>query len=196
MAEIIDIDPTTTHEIEDVVEVPQSKRVDIHGPWDDETLSLEDRTDLLSKEVDRLENDAIVRRYVINGGISTGLSIRKFIEDRVKWKFTDAFLVVNTYNEIDVAIKECKSKGTNGNFEISGIYIEPLIQMLQNAEGTGHNSAKSFYETLLIPISEAVNKFREDNVRLQNLRLILGSMENQIESSKTVDSEALVGSQD
>lgn len=185
MAEIIDLE-ATSHEIEDVVELPQPPRPDMHGPWEDESLSTEERVRLITERVSQLENDAVVKEYVIDGGLKTGIEIENFLKDRVKWKFTDAFLVVNTYNEIEQALAECraeaKANNGNGQFKIRGLFIEPLIQMIQgSSEGVGLGSAKRFYDMILVPVSNAVNRFREDNITLQNLRLVQGSLENQLE---------------
>lgn len=176
-------------EIEDVVQIPtqESQSGSLKGPWDNESLEMSERVELLSKEVERLENESITKRYVVEGGIDVGDEIKKFIKDRVKWRFTDAFLVVNAYNEVDQAVKECRKTQV---FELTGIFIEPLLQMLQSAEGIGLESAKTFYEKLLVPISETVNVYRKDTQLLQNLKLRLGALENGINPDAEESSES------
>lgn len=183
------VNTNNTSEIEDVVEVPVAnnyQEASLTGPWDDESFSIEERRDLLSKEVERLENESIVKRYQVRGGLDFGQSVKKFIHDRVKWRYVDSFLVVNSYNEIEQAIKECRKTQV---FEISGIFVEPLLQMLQSAEGVGYESAKNFYENLLVPISETANSYRKDAQTLQNLKLKLGSLENNIDPNKIEEVE-------
>ncbi len=174
--------------IEDVVQIPtsESHEPSINGSWDDEALSLEERIELISHEIKRLENESITKRYVVEGGLNTADELKKFIHDRVKWRFTDAFLVVNAHAEIEQAVKECRKTQV---FEVTGIFIEPILQMLQSAEGVGLQSAKTFYEKLLVPISETVNLFRKDSQTLQNLKLKLGALENNLNPNDTEESE-------
>lgn len=182
MANVIDLEESTTStEIEETtVEVPTSGMdIDIHGPWDDESIPLAKRVELITETVTNLENDSIVRRYEVAGGEETGNELKKFIKDKAKWKFTDAFLLVNLSNEIDQALKECRK--TN-KFEISGIYINTIVEILQSAEGVGYHSAKAFYDNILLPFSNVVNKYREDSTKLQSLTLKKGALESQLES--------------
>jgi len=188
MANVINLNENAS-EIEDVVEVPsqnQNPEASINGPWDDDNLSMEERIGLLSKEIERLENESIVKKYQVRGGLDFGMNIKKFIHDRVKWRYVDSFLVVQSYTDIEQAIKECRKTQV---FEISGIFIEPLLQMLQSAEGVGYESAKNFYENLLVPISETANNYRKDTQTLQNLKLKLGSLENNIDPNKIEEAE-------
>jgi hypothetical protein len=110
------------------------------------------------------------------------MELKKYIKDRVKWRFTDAFLVVNLYNEVEQAIKDCRKTQV---FEITGIWIEPLLQTFQSADGVGLESAKTFYEKLLVPVSDTVNLYRKDSQLLQNLKLKMGALENGISSEET-----------
>lgn len=180
----------STTEVESVVDVStptnQNEQPSLTGAWDDSTLDMETRKDLLSKEVERLENESILKKYSVRGGLDFGHNIKKFINDRVKWRFTDSFLVVNAHVEIDQSIKDCRKTQV---FELPGIFLEPLLQMLQSAEGVGYESAKTFYENLLVPISETVNSYRKDTQHLQNLKLKLGSLENNIDPNKIEEAE-------
>jgi hypothetical protein len=87
---------------------------------------------------------------------------------------------------LEQAIKECRKTQT---FEITGIFIEPILQMLQSAEGVGFQSAKTFYEKLLVPISETVNIYRKDTTLLQNLKLKLGALENNLNPNELEPNE-------
>jgi hypothetical protein len=178
MPKVINAETDTTI-IEDVVQIPtgSNQEVSLNGSWDDESLSLEERIQSIADVIQRLENDSITKRYVIEGGLNTADELKKFVHDRVKWRFTDAFLIVNAHAEIEQAIKECRKTQV---FEITGIFIEPILQMLQSAEGVGLQSAKTFYEKLLVPISETVNSYRKDTQILQNLKLKLGALENNL----------------
>lgn len=179
MAKVIDVE-NATEMVEDVVQVPiqnKTQESSLNGVWDDENLPIEQRIEALSNEVQRLENESITKRYVIHGGLDVGMELKKYVKDRVKWRFTDAFLIVNLNNEIEEAIKDCRKTQV---FEITGIWIEPLLQTFQSAEGVGLESAKTFYEKLLVPVSDTVNMYRKDAQLLQNLKLKLGSLENGI----------------
>jgi uncharacterized small protein (DUF1192 family) len=177
MAKVIDLE-NATEMVEEVAQVyvdNSNKEASLNGVWDDESVSIEDRIKALSEEIQRLENESVTKRYPIQGGLDVGMELKKYVKDRVKWRFTDAFLVVNLNNEIEQAIKECRKTQV---FEITGIWVEPLLQTLQSAEGVGLDSAKVFYEKLLVPISDTVNFYRKDMQLLQNLKLKLGSLEN------------------
>lgn len=179
MAKVINLE-NATEMVEEVVQVPvhdAHNQSSLNGIWDDETLPIEQRIDVLTNEVQRLENESITKRYMIQGGLDVGMELKKYLKDRVKWRFTDAFLIVNLHNEVDQAIKDCRK---NQLFEITGIWIEPLLQTFQSAEGIGLESAKVFYEKLLVPISDTVNIYRKDTQLLQNLKMKLASLENGI----------------
>jgi len=188
MAKVIDLE-NATEMVEDVVQVPvqtSSQEASLNGVWDDQNLPIEQRIEALSNEVQRLENESITKRYLVQGGLDAGMELKKYIKDRVKWRFTDAFLVVNLNNEVEQAIKDCRKTQV---FEITGIWIEPLLQTLQSAEGVGLDSAKTFYEKLLVPISDTVNVYRKDAQLLQNLKLKLGSLENGISGEIPAEEE-------
>ena len=177
MANVIDLDQSAQM-VEDVVQVSMdnsNKEASLNGVWDDENLPIEDRIQALSDEITRLENESITKKYLVQGGLDVGMELKKYVKDRVKWRFTDAFLIVNLNNEIEQAIKECRK---TQEFEITGIWVEPLLQTFQSADGVGLESARVFYEKLLVPISDTVNTYRKDVQLLQNLKLKLGSLEN------------------
>jgi len=183
MAKVIDLE-NATEMVEEVVQVPvqnTSSQSSLNGIWDDESLPIEQRIEAISNEVQRLENESVTKRYLIYGGLDVGLELKKYIKDRVKWRFTDAFLVVNLNNEVEQAIKDCRKTQV---FEITGIWIEPLLQTFQSADGVGLESAKTFYEKLLVPISDTVNLYRKDTQLLQNLKLKMGGLENGISSEE------------
>jgi hypothetical protein len=186
MPKVINAETNTTI-VEDVVQIPtESSQTTLNGSWDDESLSLEERIQSISDEIQRLENESVTKRYTIEGGLNTADELKKFIHDRVKWRFTDAFLVCNVHSELEQAIKECRKTQT---FEITGIFIEPILQMLQSAEGVGFQSAKTFYEKLLVPISETVNIYRKDTTLLQNLKLKLGALDNNLNPNELEPNE-------
>jgi hypothetical protein len=188
MAKVIDLE-NATEMVEDVVQVPVqnfSQQASLNGVWDDENLPIEERIQALSDEVQRLENESVTKRYVIHGGLDVGMELKKYVKDRVKWRFTDAFIVVNLNNEIEQAIKDCRKTQV---FEITGIWIEPLLQTFQSADGVGLESAKVFYEKLLVPVSDTVNLYRKDSQLLQNMKLKLGSLENGINPNSLEESE-------
>lgn len=178
-------------EVEEVIEIStpidQNTEASLNGPWDDASLDVEERKDLLSKEIERLENKSIVSTYAVRGGIDVADEIKKYIHDRIKWRFTDAFIVTGVYTEIEKAIKDCRKTGV---FGISGLYIEPLLQLLQSAEGIGYESAKRFYDKILVPVSETVNVYRKESQVLNNLRLKLGSLENNIDPNSIEEAES------
>ena len=179
MAKFIDLE-NATEMVENVVQVPvqnTTSQTSLHGIWDDVSLPIEQRIEAISNEVQRLENESVTKRYPVNGGLDLGMELKKYIKDRVKWRFTDAFLVVNLYNEVEQAIKDCRKTQV---FEITGIWIEPLLQTFQSADGVGLESAKTFYEKLLVPVSDTVNLYRKDVQLLQNLKLKMGAIENGI----------------
>lgn len=179
MAKVIDLE-NATEMVENVVQVPvqnTTSQTSLHGIWDDVSLPIEQRIEAISNEVQRLENESVTKRYPVNGGLDLGMELKKYIKDRVKWRFTDAFLVVNLYNEVEQAIKDCRKTQV---FEITGIWIEPLLQTFQSADGVGLESAKTFYEKLLVPVSDTVNLYRKDVQLLQNLKLKMGAIENGI----------------
>ena len=186
MAKVIDFE-NSTEMVEEVVQLPVQEvtnQSSLHGVWDDLSLPIEERIEVLTNEVQRLENESIVKRYPIQGGLDVGMELKKYLKDRVKWRFTDAFLIVNLHNEVDQAIKDCRKTQI---FEITGIWIEPLLQTFQSAEGIGLESAKVFYEKLLVPISDTVNVYRKDTQTLQNLNLKLGALENNISTEEPTE---------
>lgn len=183
MAKVIDLE-NATEMVEEVVQVPAQQSTpqsSLNGIWDDENLPMEERIKAISEEVERLENESVTKRYMIHGGLDTGMELKKYLKDRVKWRFTDAFLIVNLFNEVEEAIKDCRKTQV---FEITGIWIEPLLQTFQSAEGTGLDSAKTFYEKLLVPVSDTVNNYRKDVQLLQNLKLKMGGLENNVASEE------------
>jgi hypothetical protein len=184
MAKVIDLE-NATEMVEEVIQVPVQNthsEASLNGIWDDVSLPIEQRIEAITNEVQRLENESVTKRYPVHGGLDVGMELKKYIKDRVKWRFTDAFLVVNLYNEVEQAIKDCRKTQV---FEITGIWIEPLLQTFQSADGVGLESAKTFYEKLLVPVSDTVNLYRKDTQLLQNLKLKMGGLENGISSEET-----------
>lgn len=181
MTKVINMVDGNTTEIEDVVQIPASSNSALNGPWDDENLDISERVGLLSKEVERLETESILKMYPIHGGLTFGNEIKNFIEDKAKWRFTDALVLVSIHREIEAAINQCRETQV---FEITGTLLEPILYTLQTAEGIGFESAKNFHENILNPISEAVNMQRKDAQHLNNMKLKLASLENGIDPNQ------------
>jgi hypothetical protein len=179
MTKVINMADGNTSVIEDVVQISaKNPNSALSGPWDDNSLSIPERAELLSKEVERLETEAILKLYPVHGGLNFGNEIKTFIEDKAKWRFTDALVLVSIHREIEAAINQCRESQV---FEITGTLLEPILYTLQSAEGIGFESAKAFHENILNPISEAVNMQRKDAQHLNNMKLKLASLENGID---------------
>ena len=189
MANVINMNDGTTSVIEDVVQVPNSSNANsqLSGPWDDESLDISKRIELLTQEVERLENESILKMYTVRGGLEFGNEIKTFIEDKAKWRFTDALVLVSIHREIEAAMKQCRE---SQEFQITGTLLEPLLYTLQTAEGIGYESARAFHENILNPISEAVNLQRKDAQHLNNMKLKLGSLENGIDPNSLEEEDS------
>ena len=181
MTKVINMVDGNTTEIEDVVQIPTSSTLPLNGSWDNENLDISERVELLSKEVERLETEAVLKMYPIHGGLNFGNEIKTFIEDKAKWRFTDALVVVSIHRELEVAVNQCRETQV---FEITGTLLEPILYTLQTAEGIGFESARAFHENILTPISEAVTMQRRDAQHLNNMKLKLASLENGIDPDK------------
>ena len=108
MTKVINMVDGNTTEIEDVVQIPTSSTLPLNGSWDNENLDISERVELLSKEVERLETEAVLKMYPIHGGLNFGNEIKTFIEDKAKWRFTDALVVVSIHRELEVAVNQCR----------------------------------------------------------------------------------------
>lgn len=187
MTKVINMVDGSTSVIEDVVQVSATNSNNsLNGPWDDVNLSIQERAELLAGEVHRLENEAILKLYPVHGGLNFGNEIKTFIEDKAKWRFTDALVLVSIHREIEAAINQCRETQT---FEITGTLLEPILYTLQSAEGIGFESAKAFHENILTPISEAVNMQRKDAQHLNNMKSKLASLENGIDPNVIPDED-------
>jgi predicted RND superfamily exporter protein len=132
----------------------------------------------LTKKLDDFEKELDKKEYLIEGGKKIAETIKEFIENNAKWKFTEAIGVLEIIKKIDIFLS-----GKEKEFMCGPLELEAIYYFLSKHEGVGVKGAQDFYD-LLKTINQPKGRKDSDAKKYEMLRTEIEYVKNQLEIQK------------
>lgn len=144
--------------------------------------------DLLSAKIDKAEKDLTTKLYIVEGGKVAGESISDFLTNKAQWKFSEALGVVEAVKQVNDSLDKIKT-GKTKEFMITSLPLEAIYYFMTKAEGTGLAEAESFVLSVLKPVTDALQRSKQDRDALDQLVRDRGTLESAIDSGVDLENE-------
>ena len=144
--------------------------------------------DLLTAKIEKAEKDLTTKLYIVEGGKVAGDSISDFLTNKAQWKFSEALGVVEAVKQVNDSLDKIKT-GKTKEFMITSLPLEAIYYFMTKAEGTGLAEAESFVLSVLKPVTDALQRSKQDRDVLDQLVRDRGTLESAIDSGVDLENE-------
>jgi hypothetical protein len=137
--------------------------------------------EMLEKKLIDFKNEIETKCYLIEGKTQTAKDILEFITVKAKWSFTEAMGVIEVIKQLESSIKELES-GKRKELMLNAVGLEATYYFMSKETGVGLSEAKHFFNNLIKPVSEALNRAKIDRDKRDQMERDLASIQAAIDT--------------
>jgi hypothetical protein len=144
--------------------------------------------DKLTEKIDKTSKVLETKKYIVDGELTSGNAILNFLKTEATWKFTEAKGVVEAVKQIQTAIDGITSKKVK-HLLVYSTALEAIYYFLSKVEKTGLEAAAFYIDNMVLPISNALGRAKEDRMEFDQLQRDRASLEAAIDSGADIENE-------
>ena len=151
----------------------------------------EQRQKMIDKLTDKIDKSSKVletKKYIVDGELTTGNAILNFLKTEATWKFTEAKGIVEAVKQTQSAIDGITSKKVK-HLLVDSTALEAIYYFLSKVEKTGLEAAAFYIDNMVLPVSNALGRAKEDRTALDQLHRDRASLEAAIDSGADLENE-------
>lgn len=144
--------------------------------------------DKLTEKIDKMSKVLETKKYIVDGELTSGNAILNFLKTEATWKFTEAKGVVEAVKQIQTAIDGITSKKVK-HLLVDSTALEAIYYFLSKVEKTGLDAAAFYIDNMVLPVSNALGRAKEDRMEFDQLQRDRASLEAAIDSGADLENE-------
>ena len=144
--------------------------------------------DKLTEKIDKTSKVLETKKYIVDGELTSGNAILNFLKTEATWKFTEAKGVVEAVKQIQTAIDGITSKKVK-HLLVYSTALEAIYYFLSKVEKTGLEAAAFYIDNMVLPVSNALGRAKEDRMEFDQLQRDRASLEAAIDSGADIENE-------
>jgi len=144
--------------------------------------------DKLTEKIDKTSKVLETKKYIVDGELTSGNAILNFLKTEATWKFTEAKGVVEAVKQIQTAIDGITSKKVK-HLLVDSTALEAIYYFLSKVEKTGLEAAAFYIDNMVLPVSNALGRAKEDRMEFDQLQRDRASLEAAIDSGADIENE-------
>ena len=144
--------------------------------------------DKLTEKIDKMSKVLETKKYIVDGELTSGNAILNFLKTEATWKFTEAKGIVEAVKQIQAAIDGITSKKVK-HLLVDSTALEAIYYFLSKVEKTGLEAAAFYIDNMVLPVSNALGRAKEDRMELDQLQRDRASLEAAIDSGADLENE-------
>jgi hypothetical protein len=144
--------------------------------------------DKLTEKIDKTSKVLETKKYIVDGELTSGNAILNFLKTEATWKFTEAKGVVEAVKQIQTAIDGITSKKVK-HLLVDSTALEAIYYFLSKVEKTGLEAAAFYIDNMVLPVSNALGRAKEDRMEFDQLQRDRASLEAAIDSGADLENE-------
>jgi hypothetical protein len=163
-----------------VEEIQEANVVIEKSTMSDEELAKKQQTeDLLAKlqgELDKLQEELDLKKYIVDGGKTIAQTFLDFIKNEAKWKFTESLGIIQVSKYLEEFLSNSKQK----ELMLGPLEVEAIYYFLSRSEGVGIESATKCL-SMLKAINPAKAHKEEDSKKFEEINFRINSLQHGID---------------
>jgi hypothetical protein len=143
--------------------------------------------DLEKKLIDfraELEN----KQYLVEGQLTTAEGLHDFITNFAKWSFSESMGIIEAAKQLEVCAKDLKT-GKRKELMLPNLTIEAIYYFVSKETGTGLQSALTYFNTVLKPITDALSRAKQDKEKCNQMEKDLATVQSAIDTGAVSELE-------
>jgi len=144
--------------------------------------------DLLTERIEKTEKELVDKLYIVEGGKESGNAVLEFLTNKAKWSFSESLGVIEAVKQVNISLDKIKG-GKTKEFMIGSLPLEAIYYFMTKLEGTGLAEAEGFVMSLLKPVTDALQRSKQDREALDQLVRDRGTLESAIDSGINIENE-------
>jgi murein L,D-transpeptidase YcbB/YkuD len=144
--------------------------------------------DKLTEKIDRLTKSLETKKYIVEGGSVTGAALLDFLKTEALWKFTEAKGIVEAVKQVQTAVDNYTANKVK-HLLIDSTALEAIYYFLSKVEKKGLDAAAFYIDNMVLPVSNALGRAKEDRMELDQLQRDRGTLEAAIDSGAEIENE-------
>lgn len=144
--------------------------------------------DKLTEKIDKTTKVLETKKYIVDGELTTGNALLNFLKNEATWKFTEAKGIVEAVKQIQAAIDGVTSKKVK-HLLVDSTALEAIYYFLSKVEKTGLDAAAFYIDNMVLPVSNALGRAKEDRMELDQLQRDRGTLEAAIDNGADIENE-------
>ena len=144
--------------------------------------------DKLTEKIDKTSKVLETKKYIVDGELTTGNAILNFLKTEATWKFTEAKGIVEAVKQTQAAIDGITLKKVK-HLLVDSTALEAIYYFLSKVEKTGLEAAAFYIDNMVLPVSNALGRAKEDRTALDQLHRDRASLEAAIDSGADLENE-------
>jgi hypothetical protein len=144
--------------------------------------------DKLTEKIDHLTKSLETKKYIVEGGTITGSALLDFLKTDALWKFTEAKGIVEAVKQVQTAIDNYTANKVK-HLLIDSTALEAIYYFLSKVEKKGLDAAAFYIDHMVLPVSNALGRAKEDRMELDQLQRDRGTLEAAIDSGAEIENE-------
>jgi len=142
----------------------------------------------LEKKLTKFKEELENKSYLVEGKIGTAKKLHEYITQEANWSFSESMGVIEAAKQLQKGIEDLE-KGRSKELMLSNLVLEAVFYFLSKKTGTGLNSAVEFFNNLLKPVSEALNRAKLDKETRDQMERDLATVQNAIDMGAVSEME-------
>lgn len=130
----------------------------------------------LEEEIQNIRKEQETKVYIITKDKTIGNALDNFIRNESRWKYTEVLGVMELGKQISKFVDNDEK-----SLVLDATAVQALYYFVGKVEGTGLDSAISYYNTVLKPVSDAATRVDSDKKNLEMLEFRKVSLEQGID---------------
>ncbi len=144
---------------------------------------LEQRKELaekLEKKLVKFKDELESKSYLVEGKLKTAKKLKDYIDTEATWSFSESMGIIESSKQLQKAIEDLE-KGRHNELMLSNLSLEAIFYFLSKKSGTGLNEAVDFFNHLVRPVSDALNRAKIDKDTRDQMERDLATVQNAID---------------
>jgi hypothetical protein len=134
----------------------------------------------LEAKLNNFKKELEGKTYLVEGKEETAKTLLDFVTSSAKWSFSESMGVIEVAKQLEAAVKDL-STGKRKELMLDIVALEALYYFVSKETGVGLESATTFFNQVIKPISSALSRAKMDRDKRdqmeKDLALILSAID-------------------
>jgi hypothetical protein len=128
------------------------------------------------------------KQYLVEGQLTTAEGLHDYITNYAKWSFSESMGIIEAAKQLETCVKDLKS-GKRKELMLPNLTIEAIYYFVSKETGTGLQSAITYFNTILKPITDSLSRAKQDKEKKDQMEKDLATVQSAIDTGAVSELE-------